>query len=500
MLMINPHLPWEGCYRLFEAHLIGPDLNVYGAALVGTPVLSFGFNQYLGWTHTLNTIDGTDLYELILDGTGYRFGGQVYSFETRRHEILILNADGTYQRERLSVQNSVHGPVIARAGGKALSLRIAGLETASLPAQYIAMARAKGREAFLTAVEKLQVPLFTILYADREGAIFSLFGGRVPRRAKGDWDFWSKIIPGHEPDTLWTETLKLSELPKVENPPSAWLQNSNDPPWTTTLPRRLDPKAYPPSLAPRLTISDRTLASLRFLESKPSFSLDDLIAGKFSTQLPVANDLVDDLIKLAKAADDPMLAAAAGVLAQWDRRVEAASRGAVLFMAWRRSMSDEQIMQLSTLEQNPTSPRQLTDTAQALDALIQAARHVQSLHGRLDVAWGDVYRLDVDGQDQGASGSDDTLGALRRLDFSVTATNRMRATGGDSFIAAIEFGETPRAQALLVYANSSQPGDASFKARQADLYKQGKLRTVRWTRQDIEQSTQFVETVRDMPR
>jgi acyl-homoserine-lactone acylase len=188
------------------------------------------------------------------------------------------------------------------------------------------------------------------------------------------------------------------------------------------------------------------------------------------------------------------------VLEQWDRRVEAASRGAILFMAWRRSMPDEQIMALSALEQNPTGRRQLAKPAQALDALAQAARHVQSLHGRLDIAWGDVYRLDLDGQDHAASGSDDTLGALRRLDFSVTANNRMHAMGGDSFIAAIEFGETPRAQALLVYANSSQPGRASFKTRQADLYRQGKLRTVRWTRQDIEQSTRFAETVRDMPR
>ena len=63
--MANPHLPWAGYFTFFEAQLIAPGLNISGATLVGTPVIAIGFNDRVGWTHTVNTYDGQDLYELI---------------------------------------------------------------------------------------------------------------------------------------------------------------------------------------------------------------------------------------------------------------------------------------------------------------------------------------------------------------------------------------------------------------------------------------------------
>ena len=48
-----------------SAQLTAPGTyDAYGATLVGIPVLAIAFNDYLGWTHTVNTIDGADLYRL----------------------------------------------------------------------------------------------------------------------------------------------------------------------------------------------------------------------------------------------------------------------------------------------------------------------------------------------------------------------------------------------------------------------------------------------------
>ncbi|HVV56399.1 MAG TPA: penicillin acylase family protein, partial [Mucilaginibacter sp.] len=63
MLLANPHLPWWGLFTFFEAHLNGPGFDAYGAALVGMPVLAIAFNNNLGWTHTVNTMDASTRYQ-----------------------------------------------------------------------------------------------------------------------------------------------------------------------------------------------------------------------------------------------------------------------------------------------------------------------------------------------------------------------------------------------------------------------------------------------------
>ena len=102
LLLANPHLPWGGEHTFFEAQLSAPGVyDAYGATLVGFPVLAIAFNDHLGWTHTVNTIDGGDLYVLTLDGDGYRFDGEVLPFETRTETIKVRQEDGTLREETL---------------------------------------------------------------------------------------------------------------------------------------------------------------------------------------------------------------------------------------------------------------------------------------------------------------------------------------------------------------------------------------------------------------
>jgi acyl-homoserine-lactone acylase len=56
MLLANPHLFWSDLFLWYEAQLNAPGINVYGAGLVGIPVLSIAFNDHLGWTHTVNPL------------------------------------------------------------------------------------------------------------------------------------------------------------------------------------------------------------------------------------------------------------------------------------------------------------------------------------------------------------------------------------------------------------------------------------------------------------
>jgi acyl-homoserine-lactone acylase len=131
-------------------------------------------------------------------------------------------------------------------------------------------------------------------------------------------------------------------------------------------------------------------------------------------------------------------------------------------------------------------------------ALITAADRLQALFGRLDVPWGDVVRLRRGAVDLPASAGDgDPYGSLRVLwlDYSaLESTKQITAVGGDSYVAAVEFGETARARVLLTYGNASQPDSPHF-GDQLVLSANGEMRTAWLTREEIEANLEERETI-----
>ena len=112
------------------------DIDACGATLVGIPVFAIAFNNNIGWTHTVNTFDGWDLYELTLFEDGYLFDGEVKDFERQPTEIKVKQADGTTRTEELILQNSIHGAEIQQQYGKALALRVVGLDRPGVLKQW----------------------------------------------------------------------------------------------------------------------------------------------------------------------------------------------------------------------------------------------------------------------------------------------------------------------------------------------------------------------------
>jgi hypothetical protein len=188
--MGNPHLPWGvnqpllglDVYQWMEANLVigdpnHPFLNASGVTFPGAPVIAIGFNDYLGWTHTVNSIKNADLYELELVNGGYRWDGGVLPLEQRTTNIKIRQQDGSYLTQTIVIQSSVHGPVVAQNGNKALALRVAGLDAPSVVTQYWEMMLSHHLWEFIIANSELQIPIFNVIYADRDGRIMYVFGG-----------------------------------------------------------------------------------------------------------------------------------------------------------------------------------------------------------------------------------------------------------------------------------------------------------------------------------
>ncbi len=116
MLFANPHWRWHEPERWFEAQLTVPGkLNVYGAVLEGLPVILFGFNQNVAWTHTASVPKRETIYQLRLAlGTApsYEFEGQVRPMSRRTVTVLVKEDNGQLAPQSHTFWETQFGPVI----------------------------------------------------------------------------------------------------------------------------------------------------------------------------------------------------------------------------------------------------------------------------------------------------------------------------------------------------------------------------------------------------
>jgi acyl-homoserine-lactone acylase len=138
--------------------------------------------------------------------------------------------------------------------------------------------------------------------------------------------------------------------------------------------------------------------------------------------------------------------------------VAAESRGAVFFREWLRKLGSEIFAHPYDPAAPLSTPRGLAKPPQAVDKLLEAARHMRTTYGALDVKWGDVYRLQWGAADFPASGGQDFMGIFHALSFNPDGNGRFVSRGGESYSSIVEFSDPVRAQVLLSYGNSSQEG------------------------------------------
>lgn len=491
MLLANPHLPWFDLFTWLEAQLTMPGLNLSGALLVGSPVLQIAFNDHLGWTHTVNTQDGNDLYELTLEAGGYSWDGGVRQFETERRLIQVKRstASAALRTDTLVIRRSIHGPVVADKPGKAVAMRIVGLDMPLVLEQWWNMGQAGSLAAFEAAIRPNQISGQNITYADRDGHIMYFYGGNTPARAGGSRAQWAGIVPGTSSVNLWTRVHGYDELPKVIDPPSGYVQNANEPPWWTTFPVALDPARYPAYLATQ-SMSLRAQRSVALLDSDPSITYDELVEYKYSTRMELADRILDDLIAAVAASESGPAKEAATLLERWDRSADADSRGAVLFVEWWRVLGQATRGGTSTwsrpwsAESPRSTPDGLFDPAGAVTALETAAATVVRKFGALDVKWGDVYRIRRDSVDLPSNGADGSYGTFRVIGYDSDGPDRYRALGGDSYVAAVEFSNPVRARSIVGVGNAIRAG-SPHRTDQLGLMAAKQLKPVWRTRAEI---------------
>tara|TARA_Y100000590_G_scaffold28122_2_gene31496 strand:+ start:6281 stop:8386 length:2106 start_codon:yes stop_codon:yes gene_type:complete len=490
MLVQNPHLPWLNEFIFTEYHFNLKGKNMYGANILGMPGIAIGFNESLGWSHTDNTIDNADTYQLNTLDDGYELDGKKVAFEVSNKTLLIKQKDGSIKEKEITILKTRHGPVIKRRNDKVLAIRLAGLDRANIFLQWWRMLNSNNFVEFESALKMAQIPFWNVMYADKYGEIFYLFNGLVPKRKQDAWEYWYRVIPGGKSEDIWTDYHSYEDLPKIKNPKSGWLQNANDAPWTSTIPMELDPDNFPGYMAPK-SMKFRAQRSAKMIIDDYSITFDELVNYKLSTRIEFADRILDDLFEAIESYGSSKAKRAKSILIDWDRNADAKSTGMLLFYTWAKKFGISNQMNYSTkwdINEPHRTPDGFANPKRAVNLFEQAINEIEDNFGRLDIPWGDYYRIRYNGIDLPANGVDGELGVFRVAWPDKFDKKNMFVGGGDSWVSVIEFGDKIKAKALLSYGNSTQK-DSPNNGDQLKLFSIKELRDVWFYPTDVKANT-----------
>jgi penicillin amidase len=496
MLLVNPHQPFFGPGQWIEGHVHSDSgWNMSGATFPGSPFPSLGHNDHLGWSHTVNAPDVIDVWTEKFDdpknALNYKYGSG-YRAATEWTDTIKVKSEKGVETRTFKFRKTHHGPVVAVRDGNPLTVRMAKFESYGVIEQRYQMSKARNFKEFKTAMARVDVPMFNTMYADREGNIWYLYNGAVPKRDQ-KYD-WSKPVDGSDPGAEWQGYHTIDELPQIFNPPSGWAQNCNATPFLATDEGKGNPDAakFPKYMVPE-NDNARSRISRRLLGEKAKFSFDDWAAAAFDTRVIEAEKQIPALVaeweklKAADGARAEKTAEAIAALKSWNGVSTIDSVPMTVFTLWFYTSLQPQAQAMT--KDNPY-PK--------VAVLEYVLGDLASSWGTWKVAWGEINRIQrvhTSGNQEPfsdakpslpiAGGPGDPIGIVFNFYSPVAKGQKRRyGTAGHSFVSVVEFGPTPRAMSLLQFGQNADPQSKHY-FDQAELYSKRQFKPAWFTLDEI---------------
>jgi acyl-homoserine-lactone acylase len=470
-------------------------LDAYGAVTWGQFFVYQGFNRTCGWMHTSSGVDNIDEFLESVTRTGgrlsYRHGNVELPLATRRITVPYRTPSGMARRT-FTAYFTRHGPVVRKLGERWVSVSLMQRPVEALTQSYT-RTRAADLAAFRKVMELHANSSNNTLFADATGHIAYIHSNYIPRR---DTSFdWTAPVDGSDPRTDYRGLLSFAESPNAVDPASGWAYNSNNWPWSaagTSSPRRGD---FPRYVETGGEETPRGLHALRELEGAGDWTPRSLAAAAFDPFLPAFDRLLPPLLAAYDRTPPPdprrkELAQPIAALRDWDRRWAENSVPTTLAVFWgeravRAVARPAAAAHLSA--QTYVATRAGADTL--LDALVGAVDTLTQVFGTWKTPWGEINRFQRideriepkfdDAQPSLAvpftSGIWGSLASFGARPYA--GTKRWYGSSGNSFVAAVEFGDTLRAIAVTA-GGASGHRDSPHFADQAERYIGGNLREV----------------------
>src|SRR5437016_3718532 len=504
LLLINPHTSF---YFRSELQMSSDEgLNSYGAVTWRQFFIYQGFNEHCGWMHTSSAVDAIDEYlETIVkkgDRIYYKYGNEERPLTTSVIKVPYKTNTGMAEKS-FTIYRTQHGPIIRAQDGKWVSISLMQEHVKALTQSY-SRTKSKNYAEFKQIMELHTNSSNNTIYADADGNIAYFHGNFIPRRdPKFDW---TKPVDGSDPATDWHELLSVDESPKLLNPASGWLYNSNNSPWSAAGPSSPKQSDYPKYVDHGIE-SPRGLHAIRVLQNRKDFTVEGLRAAAYDSYLTWFEKPIPSLIRAweQRAANDSVrakLSDQVATLKGWDLRWSETSRPTSLAVYWaedltRRLGMDARAEGISLPEYVATKAK----PEQLLNSLAAASDKLTADFGTWKTPWGDINRFQrlTDDivhpfTDAGPSIPVEFTSAIWGSLASFAArpyngSKKIYGTNGNSFVAVVEFGPRIRAIAVTAGGESGNPSSKHFND-QAQRYATGNLREVYFYPQQLKGHTE----------
>jgi acyl-homoserine-lactone acylase len=518
LLLGNPHFPWIGPERFYQAQLTIPGkMNVTGASLYGVPLILIGHTATVAWSHTVSTAFRFTPYQLTLvpgHPTQYLQDGHPVAMTSRKVTVMVRTAGGKLAPRTRTLWRTRYGPVLNSLAGlplpwtasTAFAIRDANATNVARALNtWFGFDRAASTRQVLAVLRKYQgIPWVNTIVSDKPGLALYADIGTIP----GVTDALA-----HACDTAFgAETFAASGLPILDGSRTAcdwatgpgaaapgllgprqepsllrrdYVTNSNDSYWLAN-------PHHPLTGFARIIGAEGTARTLRtrigLIQVQARISGTDRLGRKgFNLASLEHLDLSDldyaavltrpGLVRMCRT-----LQAAGGfaptsgggkvrirdactILARWDLRWDVSQRGEVLFGAFWSNAENSGASPFShpfQLSHPVRTPYGLDTSSPAVrDALGDAIRQLNQAHIPLNATLGSVQHVTEHGTHipiPGGPGDPDGIyNAIYTHEFpgdSLTAPD-----DGSSFIQVVTWNNTacPVGATILTYSESSNP-------------------------------------------
>ena len=473
-LLINSHQPWSGPVAWYEAHLHSNEgWNMVGGLFPGSPVILVGHNENLGWSHTVNSPDLIDIYELTINPENpnqYYFDGKYENFELSEAKIKVKIWGPIKWTFKRKVYRSKHGPVIKNDHGS-FAIRYSGHDEFRYLEQWFRMNKSKNFNDFENALKLMSIPMFNTIYADKKGNIFYVYNALFPERKDGyTWE--GDPLSGDTSENLWKNYLPYSDLPKILNPKSGFLQNCNSSPFLATLGNQNpDASFYNKNLGIERFQTNRALRAIEIYGSDTSIDRNEFYKYKYDTKYSEESVLVSNLKKFLSEAEtiDNDINKVLSILKEWNYETDSLAVGVHYALDAIKPVynPDDYIYNYELI----------------MKRLTESVKKTNDHFGKFDIRWGEIQRLKRGNKNMPLSGGPDILRAI----YTKGDKGQRKAIAGDCYFQIVEWSPSGEvsSQSIHQYGSATLDTTSIHYDDQVELFSTNRMKPVWMNIKDI---------------